>query len=138
MVKVQEPIAIPTYLFYLVTFILFLDILSGLWNAWVSCETAIMETMEGFLGRCDSISNAIRNAARSVWRPMVNTAINGSHKGCDAIGKLRSIQGELLKIKAYDIKANDVAMDAGKGNSIPLQASTNIQVKKVGYPLIRI
>jgi hypothetical protein len=94
---------------------------------------------QGFLGRCDSISNAIRDAPGGVWRPMVDTAINGSHKGCDAIGKLRSsIQGELLKIKAYDIKANDIAMDAGEGNSIPFQASTNIQVKKVGYPLIRI
>ena len=136
MTKVQEPVAIPAYLLYLVMFILFLDILSGLWNAWVCYGTAILETMsqfklvEGFLGRCDSIS---------VWRPMVNTAINGSQKGRDAIGKLRSsIQGELLKIEAYDIKASDVAMDAGKGNSIRFQASTNNQVKKIGYLLIRI
>lgn len=137
MVKVQEPVAIPTYQFYLVIFILFLDILSGLWNAWESYGTAIMETIsqfklvEGFLGRCDSISSAIRNAPSGVWRPMVNTAINRSHKGCDAIAKI-------LKIKAYDTKASDVAMDAGKGNSIRFQASTNNQVKKIGYPLIRI
>jgi len=132
MVTVHKPVAIPTYLFYLMIFVLSLDILSGLRNVWETYGTAIMESisqfklLEIFLGRCDSIATAVRNAVGVVWRLMANTAIHGSHKMWNTIGELRSsIQVGLLKAKAYNIKTVDVAIDVDKGSMIQLQAITN-------------
>jgi hypothetical protein len=121
--KVQEPVTVPTYLFYLMILVLSLDVFLGLWNVWEMYGTTIMECVsqcklaQGFLGRCDSNSKAIRNSFGVFWRPIANTAIVASHQAMDVIGKLRSsVEAGLLKVKNHNVKASDVRKDVDKGN----------------------
>src|SRR5271170_257513 len=131
--KVKEPIAVPTYLFYLMLLVLSLDVFLGLWNVWEIYGNTITEWIsqcklaQGFLGRCDSNSKAIRNSFGVFWRPIADSAIFASHKAMDVIGKLRSsVEAGLLKVKNHNVKAGDVRKDVDKGNNVQLQTCINI------------
>ena len=131
--KVREPVIVPTYLFYLMLLVLSLDVFLGLWNVWEIYGNTVMECVsqcklaQGFLGRCDSNSKAIRNSFGVFWRPIANTAIVASYKAMDVIGKLRSsVEAGLLKVKNHNVKAGDVRKDVDKGNNVQLQTCINI------------
>jgi len=122
MAKAQEPVSLPTYLFYLVLFVMTFDILFAAWNIWDVYGTTMAKRLwqcklaEGWLSRCNSILIAVGDAFTVVWRPAVNTAIKLASEGRVSMDELRySIQAGSPKIRLNDLKPGVSEMDVDQG-----------------------